>query len=187
MKSPEPKCGVSYGVGLDSQKPGYGDGTGRGRMGRDGTGRHGTGRDGQGRVGTGRYGTAWDGTGRIFGRMDLRISRSKAKFDVRADGEVRSAVRRPKPHKICEKRNFLLENFATKFFWRRKIKFRESSETRFRKFSRRSEPSLRRKRPFEVPKRRRPRVYLFRHVVNFARQCTLQLEAQVSTRICPGA
>ena len=40
---------------------------------------------------------------RNLGRTDLTISQSKAKFDARADGDVRLAVRRPKPHKICEK------------------------------------------------------------------------------------
>ena len=39
-----------------------------------------------------------------FGRTDLRISASKAKFDARADGAVRLAVRRPKPRKIREKK-----------------------------------------------------------------------------------
>ena len=39
----------------------------------------------------------------FFGRTDLRISRSKAKFDARADGDVRLAMRRPKPRKIREK------------------------------------------------------------------------------------
>ena len=36
------------------------------------------------------------------------------------------------------------------FCWRRKVKRLESSETRSRKFSRRSEPSSRRKRPSKV-------------------------------------
>ena len=39
----------------------------------------------------------------IFGRTDLRISRSKAKFDARADGDVHLSMRRPKPRKIREK------------------------------------------------------------------------------------
>ena len=43
-----------------------------------------------------------DGVGQIFGCTDLRISVSKAKFDARADGDVRLAVRRPKPHKNSE-------------------------------------------------------------------------------------
>ena len=47
------------------------------------------------RVGTGRNGTD-------SGRIDLRIRKTKTKFDVRADGEVCSADRRPKPHKIYE-------------------------------------------------------------------------------------
>ena len=39
----------------------------------------------------------------IFGRTDLRIGGSEAKFDVQADGDVRFASAAPKPHKISEK------------------------------------------------------------------------------------
>ena len=46
------------------------------------------------------------GTGQISGRTDLRISQSKAKFDARADGEVRSAVRRLKPRENLKKQIF---------------------------------------------------------------------------------
>ena len=42
----------------------------------------------------------------FFGRTDLRISLSRAKFDVEADFDVRSAVDRPKPRQISEKRKF---------------------------------------------------------------------------------
>ena len=42
----------------------------------------------------------------FFGRTDLRISLSRAEFDVHADFDVRSAVARPKPRQISEKRNF---------------------------------------------------------------------------------
>ena len=91
-----------------------------------------------------------DGMGWNFGRTDLRISRSKAKFDARADGDVRLAVRRPKPHKNSEKPNFFPKISPKNFFWRRKIFCWESSETRFGKFSCRSEPSSRRKRPSKV-------------------------------------
>ena len=59
--------------------------------------------DGTGRDGTGRDGTGRDGTGQIFDRTDLRISLSKAKFDAGADGDVRLAVRRPKPRQISKK------------------------------------------------------------------------------------
>ena len=48
--------------------------------------------------------TVRDRMGWNFGRTDLRISASKAKFDARADGAVRLAVRRPKPRKIREKK-----------------------------------------------------------------------------------
>ena len=49
-----------------------------------------------------------------FGHTILRISASRAKFDARADGDVRLAVRRPKPRKICEKPTFRSENSETK-------------------------------------------------------------------------
>ena len=39
-------------------------------------------------------------------RTDLRISLSRAKFDVEADFDVRLAVGRPKPRQIGKKRNF---------------------------------------------------------------------------------
>ena len=54
--------------------------------------------------------TVRDWMGWNFGRTDLRIRASKAKFDARADGAVRLAVRRPKPRKIREK-NFLIREF----------------------------------------------------------------------------
>ena len=49
-------------------------------------------------------------------RTDLRISLSRAKFEVEADFDVRLAVGRPKPHLLAEKRNFRSENFAEHFF-----------------------------------------------------------------------
>ncbi len=39
----------------------------------------------------------------IFGRTDLRISLSRAKFDAEADFDVRSAVAPQKPDQIDEK------------------------------------------------------------------------------------
>ena len=53
----------------------------------------------------------------IFGRTDLRISLSGAKFDEEADFDVRSAVGPPKPHQIDENLIFRSENFAKKKFW----------------------------------------------------------------------
>ena len=50
----------------------------------------------------------------IFGRTDLRISLSRAKFDEEADFEVRSAMARPKPCQIDKKRNFRSEIFVKK-------------------------------------------------------------------------
>ena len=50
-------------------------------------------------------------------RTDLRISLSRAKFDVEADFDVRLAVGRPKPRLLGEKRNFRSKMFAGKKFW----------------------------------------------------------------------
>ena len=58
-----------------------------------------------------------DWMGWNFGRTDLRISASKVKFDARADGVVRLAVRRPKPRKIREF-FFLIREFREKHFFR---------------------------------------------------------------------
>ena len=107
--------------------------------------RAGLGRAGLGRTGPDRAGPGWN-----LGRTDLRINQSKAKFDARADGDVRFAVRRPKPRKIRDAKIFDPKILRTNFFRRRKIKCWESSETRFRKFWCRSEPSLRCKRPSKV-------------------------------------
>ena len=52
----------------------------------------------------------------IFGRTDLRISLSGAKFDEEADFDVHSAVGPPKPHQIDENLTFRSENFAGKIF-----------------------------------------------------------------------
>ena len=52
----------------------------------------------------------------IFGRTDLRIGGSRAKFDVEDDGEIRFAVAPPKPIKINEKLIFRSKNIVEKFF-----------------------------------------------------------------------
>ena len=52
----------------------------------------------------------------IFGRTDLRISLSGAKFDEEADFDVRSAVGIPKPHQIDENIFFRSKYFAEKVF-----------------------------------------------------------------------
>ena len=54
----------------------------------------------------------------IFGRTDLRIGGSRAKFDVEVDGKVHLAVAPPKPNEINEKlifrsKNFVEANFPT--------------------------------------------------------------------------
>ena len=86
----------------------------------------------------------------IFGRTDLRISLSGAKFDAEADFDVRFAAARPNPRQISEKQNFRSEIFAKKKIWRRKIKRPKLFETRFAEVSRQSEPSLTGKRPFKI-------------------------------------
>ena len=52
----------------------------------------------------------------IFGRTDLRISLSGAKFDEEADFDVRPAGGPPKPHQIDENLTFPSENLAKKIF-----------------------------------------------------------------------
>ena len=61
--------------------------------------------------------TVRDRMGWNFGRTDLRISVSKVKFDARADGAVRLAVRRPKPRKIREKKIPIWEFRENDFFF----------------------------------------------------------------------
>ena len=56
-----------------------------------------------------------------FGRTELIISVSKAKFDEEADFEVHSALARQKPRQISEKRKFWSENFAQTIFSALKI------------------------------------------------------------------
>ena len=90
----------------------------------------------------------------IFGRTDLRISLSEAKFDAEADFDVRSAVAPQKPDQIDEKLIFRSKNFAENFFRCRKIKCCKSSETRFDKIWRLSGLCSRGKRPFKVWRRR---------------------------------
>ena len=53
---------------------------------------------------------------RVFGRTDLWISVSRAKFDEEADFEVRPAVAPQKPRQISEKRKFRSKIFAENFF-----------------------------------------------------------------------
>ena len=52
----------------------------------------------------------------IFGRTDLRISLSKAKFDEELDFDVRLAVEPRKPSFFGEKQNFRSKIFAEKNF-----------------------------------------------------------------------
>ena len=50
----------------------------------------------------------------IFGRTDLRIGGSRAKFDVQVAVDVRLVAAPPKPHKISENLIFRSENFVEK-------------------------------------------------------------------------
>ena len=52
---------------------------------------------------------------RIFGRTDLRISVSRAKFDAESDFEVRLAVARQKPDQNNEKMILRSKIFVEKF------------------------------------------------------------------------
>ena len=52
----------------------------------------------------------------IFGRTDLRIGQSEAKFDAEADFELRSAVAPQKPDQIDEKLFFRSQKFPEKKF-----------------------------------------------------------------------
>ena len=85
-----------------------------------------------------------------FGRTEVIIGASKAKFCRESFGEVRFCVAPQKPGKNRGKLVFETKKCRTKNFWCRKIKCWESSETRFPKFSSRTERSERGKRPFKV-------------------------------------
>ena len=50
----------------------------------------------------------------VFGRTDLRIDASEAKFDAESDFDVRLAVAPQKPNQTRKKLNFPSENFAKK-------------------------------------------------------------------------
>ncbi len=52
----------------------------------------------------------------IFGRTDLSIGGSRAKFDVEVDGEVRFALAPPKTHEINEKLSSRSKNFVEQIF-----------------------------------------------------------------------
>ena len=52
----------------------------------------------------------------IFGRTDLRISLSGAKFDPEADFDVRFAVARQNPRQISKKKIISIRNFHRKKF-----------------------------------------------------------------------
>ena len=82
----------------------------------------------------------FDPSSGFFGRTDLRISLSRAKFDVEADFDVRSAVDRPKPRQISKNENCDPKISPNFFFQRQRTRRSESSETRFGKVSRRFEP-----------------------------------------------
>ena len=86
----------------------------------------------------------------IFSRTNLGIGQSRAKNCEESAGNVRFNVAPQKPSKNVVKRAFETKTFRTKFFRRGKMKCWGSSETRFRKVSKRTEPCLRGKRSFEI-------------------------------------
>ena len=91
------------------------------------------------------------GRNQILCRTDLRTAVLEATFDAEPDLEVGAAVL-PSKHRenlIFRSKHLIKQIFGNKtfFVW-------ESSETRFRKVSRRSEPCSRGKRPFEVSKKK---------------------------------
>ena len=70
---------------------------------------------------------------RIFSRTDLRIGVPRAKFDAESDFEVRLDVAPQKPGQSSEKLFSDAKISPDKKNRRRKMKCRESSETRFAK------------------------------------------------------
>ena len=81
---------------------------------------------------------------------DLRIGVSGSKFNAEADFEVRFAVALQKSGQNGEKLIFRPKFSPKKNFQRRKMKRRESSETRFPEVWRLYGPCLRGKQPFKV-------------------------------------
>ena len=87
------------------------------------------------------------------GRTALQISPRGVKNAEEVAGDVRFCVAPQKMSENTKKQFFDRTFFAEKIFRRRKMKRRESSETRFGKVSCQSEPCSRGKRPFEVSKK----------------------------------
>ena len=97
----------------------------------------------------------------FFGRTDLRISLSRAKFDEKVDFEVRSAVALQIHTKLAKKQNFAPKFSPKKNVWCQKIKRPKLSETHVGKVSKRSErvskthekfsPGIRRSYLFPLP------------------------------------
>ena len=87
---------------------------------------------------------------RFFGRTNLRISLSRAKFDEEVYFEVRSAVAPQNNTPNQRNTKFSIRDFSQQIFSASKTKRLESSDMCFGKVSRRSEPCSRGKQPFEV-------------------------------------
>ena len=51
----------------------------------------------------------------IFGRTDLRMGVSEAKFDLEADFDVKNSLAPPKPAENHEKPEKIVQNFRNKF------------------------------------------------------------------------
>ena len=87
------------------------------------------------------------------GCTELQISASGAKNDEELAGDVRFVIAPQRIGKKCQKINFLIIKIRQKSFQRGKMKRRESSETRFRKFSWRTDVISMGKCMFEVSKK----------------------------------
>ena len=79
----------------------------------------------------------------IFGRINLRISVFREKFNEESDFEVRSSLAHQKSSKNCEKQIVGRTKLSETNFWHRKMKRWELSAARFGKMLRQSEPCLR--------------------------------------------
>ena len=83
-------------------------------------------------------------------RTELKLGLSGVVFRGRRASGAQKFIVPPKRRVLDSTSDFFANFFRHFFFRRRKMKCRESSETRFGQVSRRSEPSSRGKRPLKV-------------------------------------
>ena len=120
-----------------------------------------------------------------FGRTEVIIGASKTKFCRESFGEVRFCIAPQKPGKNKENWCLRQTKCRTRKFWCRKIKCWELSETRFPKFSSRTERSKRGKRPFKVFEKNRNSRSVFPIYLGhrwYIKIHGLQLDAYLSSR-----